>query len=201
MRKILVYLLEKEDVPFEYNRHEERFALPFNIKNLIPKEGIMSQQFIWNEIVKVVKAADQTQERLIILSKSETVLKTVTDSLLEVITVAFDFNVKLLISNTSSEDVTLVPVWDNLFWTDSISGFEFLVIYESCFDLILNENFVGYNNISECLENLTSNKMLIYPMINVAPMGGNQEIHMRMKRLVQMRSYLQKNKLKLQNND
>lgn len=191
MEKILTYVLEKTPDISEITGNK-------NLDRLFRLNFLPNTALTWPQLVNLVKLAKQAQEELFILSKQMEVLKTTDlDLLAEVISDAQELNVKILISNTSSADATLIPLTTHLFWTDSLSDFEFLVIYESCFDLILNENCSNYNSVSDCLENLTSNKMLIYPMVYAAPTIAHQNVQQRMERLMRMSIYLQENKLKL----
>lgn len=198
MEKILTYLLEDQGNFSEITNGETVDRL-FNIKLLPTAEKEQTAELIWRQIVNVVQLAKQSKTALLILGQNIDGLKKITnpDLLLEIITDALDSNLKILVSNTSSGNATLIPLSPHLFWTDSINGFEFLVIFESCFDLIINEDFSAYNNVTECLENLTSNKMLLYPMVDVVPNVNHQSMHLRMERLMRMSIYLQQNKLKL----
>ncbi|KQB98617.1 hypothetical protein [Pedobacter sp. Hv1] len=199
MEKILTYLLEGQS-DFSGITNNETIDRLFNVKLLPTAAKESTAELVWMQLVNVVKLAKQSKAALFILGKNIESLKNIshTDLLLEVISDALDSNLKILVSNTSSGDATLIPLSPNLFWTDSLYGFEFLVIYESCFDLIINEDFSAYHTISECLENITSNKMLIYPMVNTTPNVNHQNIHLRMERLMQMSIYLEQNRLKLQ---
>lgn len=198
MESILTYIFEK---PSELSENDNAKPLDplFKVKFLSAAVEKQSAHLMWLQIVNLVQQAKQTNEKLIILSRQWDVLQNLypIDRLTEAINDALALQVKILISNTSSADATLLPLTPNLFWTDSVAGFDFLVIYESCFELILNEDFSEYNNIAECLENLTSNKMLIYPMINATTTANHQQVQTRMERLMKVCIELEQNKHKL----
>lgn len=197
MQKILTYVLEEQ----KSNLEIETLNSSFDIKFISANEEKRTEEMLWKQIVSFVRFAKRKREdKFILIRCLEGLESIVSMDWIKVMTDAVDFNTKILISNTSSMDATLIPVSHNLFWTDSITDFQFLIIYGSCFDLILNEDFSPYNTLDECLENITSNKMLIYPMVKIDSDAkiDHQKIHKRMERLVYISSYLQENKYKLQ---
>lgn len=192
MEKIVTYVFEKQAdaTTIEYSEVANRlFELRFLASN--------GAELLWTELVGLVKLAQQHKQNYIILSMGMAGLNSIinADLLLEAIADAAELHTKLLIGNTTAADATLIPLTDHLFWTDSVSGFEFLVIYNSCFDLIINEDFPFYHSVSECLEALTSNKMLIYPMINATANAERLKVQLRMDRLMRVGIYLQQNKI------
>ena len=197
MEKIVTYVFEKQADPaaIEYSEVASRL---FDIRFYPANGKEQTAGLVWMEILGFVKLAKQNKQDYIILSKGMAGLNHIADAdlLLEVITDAADLNTKILISNITAADATLIPLTDYLFWTDSLTGFEFLVVYNSCFDLILNEDFAAYNSVSECLESLTSNKILIYPMISATPNAEHLKMQLRMERLMRVGIYLQQNKIR-----
>lgn len=203
--QISTYLLANNaDIRQNRSREIPSFNPFFHITPLAVPEGNYPPQLSWQYIQHVVKKAKAKNEDHIILCRHADFLDSFSDVglLAKIIEEAKDFNTKLLVSNIVSEEATLVPVSQNLLWTDSIIGFGFVVVYKSCFDLILNENCNGYSSIETCIEDLTSNKLLIYHTENsVASRPEHEKMQIRIKRLIAISNQLKKEDFKVPAND
>lgn len=199
MGKILAYILEEQSELSSSINDLQHYEL-FNLNFLSGSLQNLTLESIWGELANIVKFAKENNEEYVILARDLGVFNTIEniDLLLEIVVEATDFNTRMLLANISASDATLIPVTSNLFWTDSVTGFEIIVICGSCFDLIINADLSSYCTFEEGLEEITSNKMLIYPMINGNSKSVYQDIQIRMDRLNRMRIYLKNNKIKLQ---
>lgn len=73
-------------------------------------------------------------------------------------------NAKIILFNAENVD-TIMPVSDAYFWIDRFYNSEFIVLNRECFPAILNDSNFLSNRVDEYLSKLTSNKLLINPMV------------------------------------
>ncbi|WP_341841538.1 hypothetical protein [Chitinophaga caseinilytica] len=61
----------------------------------------------------------------------------------------------------------VLPLADDGFWTDQVTGSRFIVIYHSAFQAILDEAFNPELTLEAMLSEMISNKMVVYPFISL----------------------------------
>lgn len=73
----------------------------------------------------------------------------------------------------------VVPVKEGLFWVDWSWCTQFVVIYRTAFQSIINAHFTEKDVADEYLSTLFSNKFLIYPFISVQKDFGYSDIELK----------------------
>lgn len=125
----------------------------------------------------------------VVCSKKEIINRTSETWLKSNLKSASDLNCKILIISTQ-QITTLLPISDQFFWIDFFEGSDFFAIHESIYEDVLNELRGTGTTISEILSSVTSNKLLLYPMIKVDNERAEKlELRKRMARMVEKRKF------------
>ena len=72
-----------------------------------------------------------------------------------------------------------IGVSENRYWINCIHSTQFLVLYKSIFQKILDEEYDETITVDDALSEITSNKMIIFPFISVQKDFGYSDINQR----------------------
>jgi hypothetical protein len=89
------------------------------------------------------------------------------DSLINNILKANEYGCEILLGGFDKFNHA-VPINTSLFWIDSFSSSNFMILFSSVFEKILNEQEVETANIYEILSYITSHKMTMFPFISIS---------------------------------
>lgn len=72
-----------------------------------------------------------------------------------------------------------VPISFNRVWVNHFAGAQFIILYRSVFQKILNEAFANGQKLSDVLSDLTSNKMVFFPFLSAMRAPGMTDLAKR----------------------
>lgn len=145
----------------------------------------------WQQLINIIENAERAQENSVIFCTNEKLLEKLNvDNFSRQIKEAAKYNAKILLANAGNA-VSLLPISSNLFWIDHFTGCELMVIFRSCYALLTNEEHMEDEMIDEKLSEITSNKLLVHPMISdhESPINS-RTLTMRMDRLMNQKKVL-----------
>lgn len=84
--------------------------------------------------------------------------------------------VEILCGGISGGYKTAIPVSKNRIWLDSYYCNQFIVIFKSLFDVIIDTKFDEAKKVDHTLSTLTMNKMTMFPFISVQKYFGYSDV-------------------------
>lgn len=131
----------------------------------------------WEGIKKVVNKAITKEEDLCIICKEGHVFseKYEFNAFLTKIYEGHRLGAKYLLGGLSGDYANALVLPSGLCWIDSFENSQFIVLYNSFYKPILEEEFLESHNVEEKLSKMTSNKFLIYPFISTYEKNINSQ--------------------------
>lgn len=133
---------------------------------------------LWKSIVAIVKRAkaDDLDAVLICEDDHEFTTSYDYDSFFSDIHTAADLGCEVLLGGIGGLG-NVVPVKDDLLWTDWFWCTQFMVVFHEAFDTILNADFDERKDVAdEFLAKLLTNKMVVYPFISTQHETGYSDV-------------------------
>lgn len=123
---------------------------------------------IFLDIRKIVGMADSRGEDVIIICQDDHHFTEhySREYLVRNIIAAYSQNAEIVSGGVDRFD-QVVPVTDHLFWINSISGLQFVVLFKSVFRKILDEPLDEIPEMKDVLTQVTSHKMVLHPFVSV----------------------------------
>ncbi|MEH6306583.1 hypothetical protein RYH73_13075 [Olivibacter sp. CPCC 100613] len=166
---IPVYQIITDD--FEERAMENFSDKPeFDVTRFFFKNKTQSfSQRMWNGMIMAIQSAGEHDDVIVVCSQKHLFTEVYNkDFLVNCIIEANTSGVNLLFGGIGSF-TNVVPVTENLFWIDSVTYFDFFIIYRSIFKSILEEQFVENDDFFSKVCSITSNKLTMYPFITNIP--------------------------------
>jgi len=144
------------------NKHE------FEINIIKASEHRIGAVGLWQSICRVINIATEKDEDVIILCEDGHQFTKYYDKnkLIKAIYDAHKLNANFLTGGIISEFSNLLPIKSGLSWLYDLSGTQFVVIFRSFFEIILNEPFSESDTVDGKFTEITGNKFIIFPMIS-----------------------------------
>lgn len=132
---------------------------------------------LWQSILKIIKIAISKEDDVIIIcDDSHEFTKDYSKIfLLENIMEAANQGVEIL-SGGIGNFYHAVPITKNRLWIDSLCCTQFIIVYKSLFEKILEEPFEDVDTVSGKLSEITSHKMILFPFISKQKIFGNLNV-------------------------
>jgi len=132
---------------------------------------------LWNSIVKVINIAIENEDDVIIICEDDHIFTKYysKEYLVENILEAAGQGAKLLSGGIGGFS-NAVPISKNRFWIDSFWCTQFIVLYRSFFQKILEVSFGESDTADGIMSELTSNKMVLYPFISIQRDFGYSDV-------------------------
>ncbi|EEI92469.1 hypothetical protein HMPREF0765_2084 [Sphingobacterium spiritivorum ATCC 33300] len=135
---------------------------------------------LWKSITAVVKLAKEKGEDLIIICEDD---HQFTENynynqLLKNIERGERFGANILLGGISWFDY-MTQVHPNLFWINSFNATQFVIMYSSFFDCILNATFDAHENADFKIAELTESKYVMFPFVSVQREFGYSDVTSR----------------------
>lgn len=133
---------------------------------------------LWESIREVIQIASERNDDIIIFCEDDHTFSANydRDSLFRNIIEAEKMGVEILLGGISGYGVA-VPTASNLYWIDWYWGNQFIVIFQSLFQRILDYSFKDTDMADLVLSALTPNKMVMYPFISIQKEFGYSDIN------------------------
>lgn len=133
---------------------------------------------LWQTLLEIIKMAIENEDEFIIICEDDHEFTThySRDYLFRNIIEAHMEGSDLLSGGIASGFSWAIPVSDTRFWINHFFGNQFITIYKSFFETILESTFDGSVGVDEFLSKLTVNKMTMYPFISVQRNFGYSDI-------------------------
>lgn len=133
---------------------------------------------LWQTILKIIKTAIENDDDFIIICEDDHEFTNhySRDYLLKNIIEAHMEGSDLLSGGIASGFSLAIPVSETRFWINHFFGTQFITIYKSFFEKILESTFDGSVGVDEFLSKLTVNKMTMHPFISVQKNFGYSDI-------------------------
>lgn len=140
----------------------------FDIQVIEEAEHTIESVRRWMCICKIIKIAMEKDEEIIILCTHEHEFTEHynTDKFIDTIYEAHRLGATILLGGINGGLTNLLPLQSGLFWLDTFSGAQFVVIFANLYKIILNEPFLDNDVVDTKFSEITSNKFIIYPMIS-----------------------------------
>lgn len=133
---------------------------------------------LWHSIVEIVRMAQQNNNDKIIICEddhiftsdynSETLFKNIYD--------AADKGCQILLGGIGNFN-NLVPIQKGLYWVDIFWCTQFMVVYKSAYDYILNADFIPDESVAdEFLSQIIPYKMVVSPFISIQRDFGYSDV-------------------------
>ena len=135
---------------------------------------------LWLSIRKIIEIAIANDDDVIIICEDDHEFTTYFNKfyLLRNIIEAGKQGVEILSGGISDFDMA-IGVSENRYWINCIHSTQFLVLYKSIFQKILDEEYDETITVDDALSEITSNKMIIFPFISVQKDFGYSDINQR----------------------
>jgi hypothetical protein len=135
-------------------------------------------QGLWNSIVKTItKAAGDDDDVIIVCEDDHQFTDHYTKERLFIqIGEAYRQRCDILCGGTSGGFTCALPVTKNRFWVDRYYCNQFIVIFKSFFQIILNHTFDQSSKVDLTLSSLSANKMLIHPFVSTQKSFGYSDV-------------------------
>lgn len=149
----------------------------FKVKYIESHKHPIGAVGLWNNITNAVKLAKQNNDEIIILCEDDHEFTSAYNEqyLLQNIALAYKQGADILNGGISGFG-TAVPVSQNLFWIDWFWCTQFVVIYKSLFDRILEYEFRDTDVADLVLSRLTNNKLTMFPPVSTQHNFGYSDI-------------------------
>lgn len=133
---------------------------------------------LWESMKKVIQIASERNDDIIIFCEDDHTFSVNydRDSLFRNIIQAEKMGTEILLGGISGYGVA-VPTSSNLYWVDWYWGNQFIVIFKSLFQRILDYSFKDTDMADLVLSALTPNKMVVYPFISIQKEFGYSDIN------------------------
>lgn len=153
------------------NKNEFKIEIVNAVKDEIGAVGL------WKSIIKIIKIAQLAKDEIILICEDDHMFTENYDKnyLFYNIAKAEKKNVELLMGGVSGFGMA-VPVSHNLYWIDWYWGNQFIIIFKSFFETILNFEFKNTDQADIVLSNLTSRKMVLYPFVSIQKNFGYSDV-------------------------
>ncbi|WP_159732024.1 hypothetical protein [Sphingobacterium sp. 18053] len=157
---------------------------PIEIESVI----LDAQQIVKQALKACIEESIATQSEYMVICSNKEIITRTSDALLKSrLERASDLNCKILILS-AQRIANLFPVNDQFFWIDFFEGSDFFAMHESVYEDVLHELCNAKTALSEILSIVTSNKLLLYPMITVKNERIEKtELRKRMARMAKKR--------------
>lgn len=138
---------------------------------------------LWKSIKKIIKLAQYKDEDVIIICEDDHIFTAdySYETLISVIFRAHDLRTKLLTGGTSGGFTNIFFATEDLLWIDRFWGTQFIIVFKNFFQEILDAEFLETDTADDKLSLLTSNKLLMFPMISKQKEIGNSDISLRIE--------------------
>lgn len=135
-------------------------------------------QSLMLDIRKIVDTAESRGEEVIIICEDDHRFTEhhTRDYLMRNIVDAYTQNAEILSGGVGRFD-QVVPVTESLYWVNSISHLQFIVLFRSVFAKVLDEPIGDITDIKEILTQVTSHKMLLFPFVSTKIIIDPQDSH------------------------
>ncbi|NSL85854.1 hypothetical protein ECE50_003360 [Chitinophaga sp. Mgbs1] len=122
---------------------------------------------LWRTFREIIATAHSNEDDVIIICQDSHLFTAhySRDYLLRNIIEAYRQGTTLLSGMVNEFDIA-VPVTTNRFWLNSLSSLQFLVVYKSIFQKILQQETTGKMAVHRALSDITSYKMVLFPFIS-----------------------------------
>jgi len=128
---------------------------------------------LWNTIVNVIHLAIKNDDDVILICQEDHEFTTEynRELMFNHIVAGHQQGVEL-ISGGAAVLGQVVPIGSGRFWTNPLSSIQFIIVYRSLFERIINFTFRSHHVVENVLSLLTSNKILLHPFISVGKATG-----------------------------
>ncbi|MFA6702973.1 MAG: glycosyltransferase [Dysgonamonadaceae bacterium] len=155
---------------------EKKTEFEFNLVEAIPHP--IGAVGLWKSMRKTVQIALEQNDEIIILCEDDhTFSNNYSRNLLfRNIIEAEKMGVEILLGGISGFGVA-VPTASNLYWIDWYWGNQFIIIFQSLFQRILDYSFKDTDMADLVLSAMTHNKMVMYPFLSIQKEFGYSDIN------------------------
>lgn len=139
----------------------------FDVQVFNACKGRTGAEGLWNSIVEIIRMAKDADEDFVLICEDDHVFTSDynRDMFLHQIMLAGMMGAQLLNGGIGGM-ANLVPVGCGLYWVDKFWCTQFIVVYKSAYDVILNAYFGIRDVADEKLSSILTNKLLIAPFIS-----------------------------------
>ncbi len=132
---------------------------------------------LWQNIVRIITNAKELDTDYIIICEDDHQFtkKYQPKILFECILECQKRNMDILLGGISWFSDTL-QISNNLFWVDQFTGLQFVVVFKSLFNTILEAKFEELDVADRKISSLTNNKLVIYPFISTQREFGYSDV-------------------------
>jgi len=157
--------------------------IPVLPSNISFRHITTSRQNHWDCITDIIRDAEASNVEQVILCTDIRLIKNMDwTSFCIYLKTASNLGSKIFITDAQKVEC-LLPVHENFFWIDHFVESNLIIIYRSGFQLILDNNDSS-ETVEQRLSNVTSNKLLLYPMLLNPPISvAVTDLNDRMDRL------------------
>jgi len=156
----------------KFSTSKEFFNKPQFLQKFYYVEDQMDSKKIWSAVISSIGESMKDGDDYVIISTDNHCFhenysfKYIVDSIISGNYIGAD-----ILTGISELEDQVIYICENLFWVNSISSINFLVIYKKIFDKILNYEFRKNDIIFDVLSNITSSKFVAFPFIS-KPQNG-----------------------------
>ncbi|WP_407499940.1 hypothetical protein [Elizabethkingia anophelis] len=174
-----VYIINIIERPERFNHiiNEFKNRFEFEINIIQSHKHIKGNVGLWNNIKECVRQAIEKEEDLIIICEDDHIFTNDYNK--------DDFIREILYSHAQGAKVILggvsgfkhaVPISRTRYWVNSFWGTQFVVVFSSLFQEILNYPFADNDAADAVFSEMTSHKMVLYPFISVQKYFGYSDV-------------------------
>lgn len=179
--KITVYVanLKKREDRLEHIKKEFHGKPEFDVNYVEAIEDKIGDIGLWKTLQYCVLQGRKNEEDVIVFCEDDHRFTSQynKDFLFRNIFAASEKGCDLLIGGSTGGFDLTVPVSEHLIWINHYWSNQFIVIYSTFFDKILNHgNFDHKRKVDNTLSDLTMNKYILYPYISVQKVFGYSDV-------------------------
>lgn len=149
----------------------------FDIKIVEAHEHVIGSYGFWKTICEIISTAKNGKEDFVLICEDdhEFTSNYCHELLIDSINMAHNFEADLLCGGVSWFNGA-IPVTKNLYWVDAYNGNQFIIIFKSLFDRILNSKFYTNETTDFKLSNLAARKFFIFPFLSIQKEFGYSDV-------------------------
>ncbi|MDR6784087.1 hypothetical protein ABIE26_002524 [Pedobacter africanus] len=150
----------------------------FKITVIEAVEDSVGAAGLWKSMIKIINLAIENNEDVIVLCEDDHQFTKNYNKefLFENIVDAYNQGADILCGGISGGFGHVLPLTKNRFWIDNYWCNQFIVIYKSFYQTMLETEFDRTKKVDNTLSELTSNKMVLYPFISEQKFFGYSDV-------------------------
>ncbi|WP_339903366.1 hypothetical protein [uncultured Cyclobacterium sp.] len=158
----------------------------FDVRMIKMCENTNAEHAYWMTLIQIIQQAKADEDDVIIVCDNNHLFTEAysKECLIRHIVEGHQLESKILCGGVEDFE-TAIPLTRNKFWVRAFKSSSFIVLYESVYDNILEEQICSDSSIESLYREVTSNKLLMFPFISKRTVY-NEDISFRLDKIYQM---------------